>query len=230
MLGLEHELQQPAFWIAVGKVIWIDALLSGDNALVIALACRGLAPAQRFWGITLGALCAVLMRVAFTGGIATLMTYPYLRIVGGICLLYVAIKMCLPDGDESGVQAHSRLFAAVRVIVLADLIMSLDNMVAVAAVAKGSWLILGIGLVISIPLIVTGATLITMVLSKLPMLIWLGAGLLGWLAGELLISDPSLPQIMRTAPDWFYGGVGACLVVAAAYILWRLQSEKVQST
>lgn len=216
------EAQQPTFWLAVGNVIWIDALLSGDNALVIAMACQNLPPKQRFWGITLGALAAVIMRIAFTGIVSTLIMFPYLKIAGGICLMFVAIKMCLPDSDDGGGKSANHLLSAIVLVVIADFTMSLDNMIAVAAVAKGSWAILGIGLIISIPMVVSGAAIISMILNKLPILIWAGAALLGWLGGELIASDPTLVS-MHPEPI-AYGIVCIVIVIATAYAwphMWR---------
>lgn len=186
MESVVNEASQPWFWLAIGKVFWVDALLSGDNAIVIAVACSGLPKNQRFWGIILGAAAAIITRIAFTGFIAQLMTVPYLREAGALALIYVAVKMCIPDDGEPDMIMASTLYSAIFIIVAADMVMSLDNMIAVAAVAKGSLLILSLGLMISIPMIVLGATALTLVLTKFPVLIWAGAGLLGWIAGGLV--------------------------------------------
>jgi integral membrane protein, YjbE family len=130
----QAEMLQPAFWIAVGKIIWINVLLSGDNALVIALACRGLAPRQRLWGMIFGAGAAVILRIIFTGIVASLMELPYLKLVGGLALLVIAAKLMVPEQeDEEGVESASHLWAAVQIVVVADIVMSLDNVIAVAA-------------------------------------------------------------------------------------------------
>ena len=150
----QSEMLQPAFWLAVGKIIWINVLLSGDNALVIALACRGLQPRHRYWGMVFGAGAAVLLRIAFTGIVATLMELPYLKLIGGIALLVIAAKLLVPDEEEEGIETASHLWAAVQIVVVADIVMSLDNVIAVAAAANGSLPLLILGLVISIPLIV----------------------------------------------------------------------------
>src|ERR1700736_5666947 len=132
-------MQQPAFWVAVGKIMWINVLLSGDNALVIALACRGLEPRQRLWGMVLGAGVAVVLRILFTGIVATLMALSYLKLVGGLALLVIAAKLLVPEeDDEDGVQSAAHLWAAVQIVVVADIVMSLDNVIAVAAAANGS--------------------------------------------------------------------------------------------
>ena len=189
----QAEMLQPAFWIAVGKIIWINVLLSGDNALVIALACRGLAPRQRLWGMIFGAGAAVVLRIIFTGIVASLMELPYLKLVGGLALLVIAAKLLVPEQeDEEGVESASHLWAAVQIVVVADIVMSLDNVIAVAAAANGSVPLLILGLAISIPLIVAGAALIMAVLNRLPILVWAGAALLGWIAGDVIATDPAV--------------------------------------
>src|SRR5215813_187966 len=181
------------FWVAVGKIIWINILLSGDNALVIAMACRGLAPRQRFWGMFLGAGVAVLLRIIFTFIVVTLMSLPYLKLVGGLALLVIAAKLLVPEGeDEEGVESAAHLWAAIQIVVVADIVMSLDNVIAVAAAANGSVPLLVLGLAISIPLIVAGAALIMALLTRLPILVWAGAALLGWIAGEVIATDPAV--------------------------------------
>ena len=189
----QSEMTQPAFWVAVGKIIWINVLLSGDNALVIALACRGLEPRQRLWGMILGAGVAVILRIVFTGIVATLMELPYLKLVGGLALIVIAAKLLVPEEeDEEGVQSASHLWAAVQIVVVADIVMSLDNVIAVAAAANGSVPLLILGLAISVPLIVAGAALIMALLSRLPILVWAGAALLGWIAGDVIATDPAI--------------------------------------
>jgi YjbE family integral membrane protein len=243
------EMQHPAFWLAVGKIIWINVLLSGDNALVIALACRGLAPQQRLWGMVLGAAAAVILRIIFTGIVATLMELPYLKLVGGLALLVIAAKLLVPEKeDEEGVAAAKHLWTAVQVVVVADIVMSLDNVIAVAAAANGSVPLLIIGLAVSVPLIVAGAALIMMLLTRLPFLVWAGAALLGWIAGDVTATDPAIaPQLHRvlglgigqsldTALAWFgiapqfgAGGTGSeilCAMLGAMIVLiagsiWR---------
>src|SRR5437660_4291161 len=196
-------MQQPAFWLAVGKIIWINVLLSGDNALVIALACRGLDPKQRLWGMIFGAGAAVVLRIIFTGIVATLMNLPYLKLVGGLALLVIAAKLLVPEEkDEGGVESAAHLWAAIQIVVIADIVMSLDNVIAVAAAANGSMPLLILGLAISIPLIVAGAALIMALLNKLPILVWAGAALLGWIAGDVIATDPAIhPRL-----DAMFGG------------------------
>jgi YjbE family integral membrane protein len=198
----QSEMQQPAFWVAVGKIIWINVLLSGDNALVIAMACRALEPRQRFWGMILGAAAAVILRIIFTGIVATLMGLPYLKLVGGLALIVIAAKLLVPDEEgEEGVQSGSHLWGAVQIVVVADIVMSLDNVIAVAAAANGSVPLLILGLAVSIPLIVAGAALIMALLTRLPILVWAGAALLGWIAGEVIASDPAVQPVLHAIFD-----------------------------
>ncbi|WP_137046722.1 TerC family protein [Pseudolabrys sp. FHR47] len=216
------------FWVALVKIIWINILLSGDNALVIAMACRGLPPHQRRWGMILGAGVAVGMRIVFTGVVATLMLLPWLKIAGGLALLYIAAKLLVPDEaeDDHG-EAVQNLWRAVRIVAVADLIMSLDNVIAIAAAAGGNMALLVIGLAISIPLIVAGAALIMALLDRFPILIWAGAALLGWISGEVIATDPVVTGYLAqygssTAHMVEYAAatVGAVLVLTVGG-LWR---------
>jgi YjbE family integral membrane protein len=195
------DLQQPTFWLAVGKIIWINVLLSGDNALVIAMACRGLAPRQRLWGMVIGAGIAVVLLITFTGVVATLMVLPYLKLVGGLALLWIAARLLVPEGDGDHVTAGTSLWHAIRIVVIADIIMSLDNVIAVAAAANGQLSLLVLGLAISIPIIIAGAALIMMVLDRLPILVWLGATLLGWIAGDVIDTDPAVHPLLQRFLD-----------------------------
>jgi YjbE family integral membrane protein len=205
----QTEMQQPAFWVALGKIMWINVLLSGDNALVIAMACRGLEPRQRLWGMILGAGVAVILRIIFTGIVATLMGLPYLKLVGGLALLVIAAKLLVPEQeDEEGVESASHLWAAVQIVAIADIVMSLDNVIAVAAAANGSVPLLVLGLAISVPLIVAGAALIMALLNRLPILVWAGAALLGWIAGDVMATDPAIQPKLQA---FFDGPVGVKL-------------------
>ena len=212
----QTEMTQPAFWVAVGKIIWINVLLSGDNALVIALACRGLEPRHRLWGMILGAGAAVILRIIFTGIVASLMELPYLKLVGGLALIVIAAKLLVPEQeDEDGVESASHLWAAIQIVVIADIVMSLDNVIAVAAAANGSVPLLVLGLAISVPLIVAGAALIMALLSKLPILVWAGAALLGWIAGDVIATDPVIHPKLDAL---FAGSFGANLDAMLASI------------
>jgi YjbE family integral membrane protein len=181
-----------SFWLAVAKIIWINILLSGDNAVVIAMACHGLPVQQRVWGMVFGAGIAVVLRIFFTGVVASLMLLPYLKIAGGAALFYIALKLLKPDDPSRATTAEAagRLWRAVRIIAVADVIMSLDNVIAIAAAVEGNMALMALGLGISIPLIVGGAALIMTLLDRFPVLLWVGAGLLGWIAGEVIVTDP----------------------------------------
>jgi len=189
-------LDEPRFWLAVVQIIWIDILLSGDNAVVIALACRKLPPSQRMWGIVLGTLVAITLRVAFTGIVTQMMTMPYVKLVGGALLFWIAVKLL--GGEENGrtgkIEAVDNLWQAIRIVAIADVVMSLDNIIAVAAAARGSYALLMFGLAASIPLIMAGAALVIALLERFPVIVWAGAALLGWIAGEIIASDPLFAQ------------------------------------
>ena len=219
-----ENIDQPIFWVAVGKIIWVNVLLSGDNAVVIALACRQLPPKTRNWGIALGAAVAVILRIAFTGIVAQLLVLPWLKLLGGAALLYIAIDLVNFDDDDDAakVKAHESLWRAVGTVAVADIVMSLDNVVAIAAIAQGNWTLLTLGLAISIPLIIVGAALITMIFERWPILIWAGAGLLGWIAGDLMITDPAVverfgEEILERYDLWA-AAAGTAVVVGIGYI------------
>jgi YjbE family integral membrane protein len=194
---LQADMLKPTFWLAVGKIIWINALLSGDNALVIAMACRGLHGRHRLWGMVIGAGIAVVLLITFTGIVATLMVLPYLKLAGGLALLVIAAKLLVPEDEDDEIAAGTTLWHAVRIVVIADIIMSLDNVIAVAAAANGELSLLILGLAISIPIIIAGAALTMLVLDRFPILVWLGAMLLGWIAGDVISSDPAVEPLLR---------------------------------
>ena len=198
---LQVDVHTPAFWLAVGKIIWINVLLSGDNALVIAMACRGLHGRHRLWGMIIGAGIAVVLLIAFTGIVVTLMALPYLKLAGGLALLVIAAKLLVPEDENNEVAAGATLWQAIRIVVVADIIMSLDNVIAVAAAANGELPLLILGLAISIPMIIAGAALIMLVLDRFPILIWLGAILLGWIAGDVIETDPAIQPILHHLLD-----------------------------
>lgn len=209
------------------QIIWINIILSGDNAVVIALACRGLPPDKQRPGMVLGALVAILLRIVFTVVVATLLSTPFLKIVGGCLLLWIAVKLVLGEDEEGEgkVQPTEQLWHAVRTVAIADAVMSLDNVLAIAAVAKDSTTLLIVGLVISVPLIVAGSAIIMALLSRLPILVWAGAGLLGWVAGEMLVSDPwllgTLGEEVIHRIELPAAVIGAVFVVALGYVLSR---------
>jgi YjbE family integral membrane protein len=200
------EIAHPHFWLNLSKIIWINILLSGDNALVVAMACRSLQPRQRFWGMVLGTVAAVGLRILFTVLIATVMGLPYLKLVGGLALLVIAAKLLVPEEDQqASVGTASHLWAAVQIVVVADVVMSLDNVIAVAAAADGSLPLLIFGLASSIPLIIAGAALIMALLGMLPILIWAGSALLGWIAGDVIATDPAVHPRLQAL---FEGAMG----------------------
>lgn len=200
------EIHHPQFWVAFAKIIWINVLLSGDNALVVALACRRLEQRQRLWGMILGSAAAVVLRIIFTAVVATVMALPYLKLAGGLALIVIAAKLLVPESrDEDGVKSASHLWAAVQIVVVADIVMSLDNVIAVAAAANGSISLLILGLASSIPLIVAGAALLMALLDRLPVLVWAGAALLGWIAGDVIATDPAVHPRLQSLLD---GSVG----------------------
>jgi YjbE family integral membrane protein len=250
---LASELTRPTFWLAAVQIMGINILLSGDNAVVIALACRALPPRERFWGMVFGAGVAAILLIVFTGLVATLMTLPYLKLVGGLALFWVAIKLVSPQPHdaEDTPEAVEDLWRAVRVVVVANIVMSLDNVIAVAAAAKGNYLLLGLGLAVSIPVVIAGSALFLAVLERFPVVVWGGGALLGWIAGGLLPEDPIVAPYVAgttevafdTAYIWFgnsghlkwdleieiaqvvCGILGAIIVVGVGLYLSRSQHE-----
>ncbi len=196
MESLVSELMRPTFWSAAVMIMGINILLSGDNAVVIALACRALPPRERFWGMLLGAGVAAVLLIAFTGIVATLIKLPYLKLAGGIALFWVAVNLVSPQphDEEDTPEAVEDLWRAVRVVVVANIVMSLDNVIAVAAAAKGNYLLLGLGLAISIPIVIAGSALFLAILERFPWVVWAGGALLGWIAGGLLPDDAIIAQ------------------------------------
>jgi YjbE family integral membrane protein len=185
-------LLTPEFWIALSQIILINIVLSGDNAVVIAMASRSLPPAQQKKAILFGSVGAIVLRVILTFFAVYLLTLPYLKLVGAALLLWIGVGLMKSDDGEEDMAGHSSLAAAIKTIVVADLVMSLDNVIGVAAAAKGNVALLVFGLVISIPLIIFGSTLILKLMGRFPVIITLGAGLLGWVAGEMAMTDPAI--------------------------------------
>jgi YjbE family integral membrane protein len=228
-----NEFGHTAFWFAVVQIIFINALLSGDNAIVIAMACRGLPQQQRRWGLILGAGLAVLLRIVFTVVLASLMMLPYLKLVGGAALLYISAKLLAPEGpDKSEVEAAAHLWRAVLLVVIADIVMSFDNVVAIAAAARGDFFLLAIGLAISIPFLVVGAALVAMLLDRFPILIWAGAALLGWIGGQTMATDPLFAALGGTVArqvEFAASVSGAALAIAAGGLWQRWQQSHARS-
>ena len=196
MDALVSEMMRPAFWLAALQIMGINILLSGDNAVVIALAVRALPPKERFWGMVLGAGAAAVLLIVFTGIVATLMKLPYLKLAGGLALFWVAIKLVSPQAHdaEDTPEAVEDLWRAVRVVVVANIVMSLDNVIAVAAAAKGNYVLLGLGLAVSIPVVIAGSALFLAIIERFPIVVWGGGALLGWIAGGLLPEDPIIAE------------------------------------
>jgi len=225
-------VDDPGFWLAVLQIIWIDVLLSGDNAVVIALACRKLPPRQRVWGIVLGTVVAISLRVVFAGLVTTLMQMPYLKLVGGVLLLWIAVKLLGPEeNDKNGqIEQVDNLWRAIRIVAIADVVMSLDNVIAIAAVAEKfdapeNYALLMFGLAVSIPLIMAGAAIVINLLEKYPIVVWAGAALLGWIAGEIIAKDPLFTANLDPATAhmvWIIGAtLGAFFVVGAGMVRRR---------
>jgi YjbE family integral membrane protein len=191
-------ITQPQFWLSVLEIIWINVLLSGDNAIVIALACRKLPARQRRAGIVLGNVAALVLRLCFASIVVTLMFIPWVKIAGGAALFWIAMKLVVPsEKSEETVAPTDGLWRAVMVIAVADVVMSLDNVIAVAAAADGNVALLVLGLAISVPAIVGGATLLAAMINRFPIIIWAGAALLGWIAGDVVASDPVIVDAAR---------------------------------
>ena len=204
-------LQSAEFWIGLIEIIWINIILSGDNAVVIALAARSLPPAQQKKAIVFGSGAAVVLRILLTVVAAELLALPYLQVVGGCLLLWIGVQL-LGDEEEGGGDAknYDSLLAAVRTILIADLVMSLDNVIAVAAAARGDMVLLILGLAISIPLVVFGASMMVKLMERFPFIITVGAALIGWVAGETLIGDVVLKGVVAAAPWLHYVAPAAC--------------------
>jgi YjbE family integral membrane protein len=198
----------PQFFTSLLQIIWIDLLLSGDNAVVIALACRSLPPKQRKWGIILGAGAAVVLRIIFALIITVLLGLPYLKLIGGILLFWIAIKLVGGEDESHGDIAESdTLWRAVRTVAIADAVMSLDNVVAIAAASKGHPELFIFGLLLSIPLIVYGAQVVMTLIARFPLLVWAGAALLGWIAGEMIVGDSAILKWWAASYPWLVQSV-----------------------
>lgn len=225
-----------SFLLSLLQIVWIDILLSGDNAVVIALACRGLPERQRRIGVYAGAAAAAALRILFAVIISQLLAVPLLKVVGGLILLHIAVKLVRgEDESESAIQEHASLPKAIWTIVVADAVMSFDNVVAVAGAAKGHDELFIIGLALSVPLLVVGASLITRLIDRFPILIWFGGGLLGWVAGEMIVTDrlvhqhvvEALPAALQPNMHYVAGALGALLVVAIGAWLKRKSDRAV---
>ena len=227
------DISSPQFWISVGQIIIIDILLGGDNAVVIALACRRLPEHQRNKGIFWGVFGAIFLRAVFLFFAVSLLSLPYLKIIGGLLLFWIAVKMVIPEGGgegEDGIDGGTTLMSAIRTVVVADAVMSLDNVVAVAAAAKDSWTLAVLGVLVSIPIVVWGSKFVLKLMDRYPVVITLGAALLGWIAGGLLVGDIAVKPWISEMPSWLHyvaSAIGAVIVIVAGKILAsRLASAK----
>ena len=230
------------YGVAVLQIVWIDLLLSGDNAIVIALACRNLPENQRKIGMLLGAGVAIGLRIVFAVLISWLLGVPFLKLIGGLLLLWIGVKLAMGEEEaHEAVDASAQLWGAVRTIAIADAVMSLDNVLAISAASHGNIWLFSFGLLLSIPLIIFGSQLITSIIERFPIFIWIGAALLGWIAGEMIVQDtalvnwakgvaPSLlgthvevPGLVGPLPWVEYAAqvIGAAVVVGLAYVLRR---------
>jgi YjbE family integral membrane protein len=222
-------LMTTEFWIAVGQIILIDILLGGDNAVVIALACRGLPPAQRTKGILWGTVGAIVLRVILIFFALTLLAIPYLKIVGALLLIWIGVKLLVPEHEDGhdNIQASDKLWTAVKTVIIADLVMSVDNVIAIAGAAEAAggdhqMPLVIFGLLVSIPIIVYGSQLVLKLMDRFPMVITVGGMLLGWIAGTMAVTDPALVPWLLDAGEtevstlirYGAGIAGALLVLA----------------
>lgn len=213
------EISNPQFWVALMQIIGVNIVLSGDNAVVIALAARSLPPRQQKKAVLWGSGAAVVMRIVLTIVAVEILKWPYLKLLGALLLLWIGIQLLLPehDGESDGAKTSDNMMAAIRTILIADLVMSLDNVIAVAAAAKGSLLLLILGLGISIPLVIFGSTLLLRMMERFPVIITIGAALIGWVAGEMIVTDPLVKDWVETNAHWLHTVmpiVGAVIVMA----------------
>lgn len=223
------EFMTASFWLAVGQIILIDLLLGGDNAVVIALACRNLPAKQRTQGIIYGTLGAIVLRVILIAFALALLAVPYLKIVGALLLLWIGVKLLLPEGNEDhNINPSDKLWAAVKTVIIADLVMSVDNVLAVAGAAQGAGQqhqlpLVIFGLLVSIPIIVWGSQIVLKLMERFPIIITLGAMLLGWIAGQMAYTDPAVKPYLPTQPFWSYvaAAAGAVFVFVAGRVLER---------
>ncbi len=223
-------LLTPAFWAALGSIVLANVLLSGDNAVVIAMAARGLPALRQRQAIALGSAAAIVMRIVLTLVAVKLLGLPGLKLAGGLALLWIGARLMSDEqAHPDGTAAPIGIGAAVRTILVADLVMSLDNVLAVAAAAQGNTPLLIVGLAVSIPLIVFGSTLILKVMDRFPLIIVAGAALLGWLAGEMMLVDPALAPWLGAVPasaSRVAGGVGAAVVIVVGLVLRRRNASR----
>jgi len=241
-----EEVMSQAFWIGLAKIIGVNIVLSGDNAVVIALAARSLPAKQQKLAILWGAGAAVILRIILTFFAVALLALPWLKIVGSLLLFWIGIKLLVPEEPGDDVQASDSLMTAIKTILIADLVMSLDNVIAVAAAAGGSFMLLVLGLAISIPLVVFGAALLVKAMERFPVIITLGAALIGMVAGEMIVTDPVVigwmkdhvaavqfdgekPKLMGLSLEIICGAIGAVIVVVWGQWLAKRQATRAEA-
>ncbi len=206
------------FWVALAQIMMINIMLSGDNAVVIAMASRALPTRQQKHAIMLGSFGAIGLRIILTFFAVFLLALPFLKIIGGVALGWIGIQLLVPDTEEAELDGHSNLWGAVKTIIVADFVMSLDNVLGVAAAAKGNVPLLVIGLAVSIPLIVYGSTFLLKLMNRYPIIVTIGGGILGWVAGEMLVTDPAVGSWVDVNAHWLHiaAPVGATGLVVLA--------------
>jgi len=214
------DLSLQAFWIPLLKIIWINIVLSGDNAVVIALAARSLPPRQQMIAVGWGSAAAVALRIALTLFAVALLQLPYLKLIGAVLLLWIGVQLLLPEEGEANIDGHSNLLAAIRTILIADLVMSLDNVIGVAAAAGDSVTLLILGLAISIPLVIFGSTLMIKLMERFPVIIVVGAGLIGWVAGDAIAHDKALHDFFAGNEVLIYGLKAICAIFVVGLGKW----------
>ena len=251
MVFVLPDLSSAVFWAALWKIIVANIILSGDNAVVIAMACHRLSDKYRNPAMIFGSAGAIVLRIVFCAIIGLLLSVPYLKLVGGALLLWIGVKLVVEEGDEADIKAHENVWAAIWTIIVADAVMSLDNAIAIAAAAKGDFTLIVIGLAISIPIIIVGATVIARMLDRFPWLGLVGAALIGWIAGEVMAgdgkrdvvgADGKLSEVISpgTVAAWLdvhvphaeyvCAAVGAVFVLALGLLLARLAERKSSET
>ena len=225
------EITSSLFWISVLQIIAIDIMLGGDNAVVIALACRKLPPEQRNKGIFWGVFGAIGLRVVMIFFALQLLALPYLKIIGALLLLWIGIKLLVPEEDDGheGIDGGTTLMAAIKTIIMADVVMSLDNVIAVAGASHGSIVLVTFGILVSIPIVVWGSKLVLTLMDRFPVVITVGAGLLGWIAGGMFLTDPAMPEgFAKSIPyaHYVFAVVGAAFVVLLGKFMASKQGAK----
>ena len=223
------DIVSPLFWTALLKIIGVNIVLSGDNAVVIALAARSLPPTQQKKAIFWGSAAAIVMRIVLTFFAVALLQFAWLKLLGSVLLLWIGVKLLYDGGnEEGGIKSHGTMFDAIKTILIADLVMSLDNVIAVAAAAKGNWTLVIIGLAISIPLIIYASTILIKVMEKYPVVITIGAALIGWVAGEMAWDEQVIRSFTSQYPRWFEylaAAAGALFVVGTGKYLSGRQAK-----